>query len=56
VALLNGDVATESLLPVDGAIPIGRPEPNPALLERWQADDTTSERELARLRTTEVLL
>jgi len=56
VALLDGDVATESLLPVDGSIPVGRPEPDPALLERWQADDTTSERELTRFRATEALM
>jgi o-succinylbenzoate synthase len=56
VELLQGDVTTRSLLPVDGAIPVGRPAPNPGLLDRWQADGPTSERELARLEAAEALL
>ena len=56
VALLDGDVATESLLPVDGAVSVGRPEPDPQLLEQWRADVTTSERELTRLHAAEALL
>jgi len=55
-ALLDGDVTNESLLPIDGAIPVRRADVDPALLERWRADEKTSERELARLRTTEALL
>jgi o-succinylbenzoate synthase len=56
VALLEGDVTTDSLLPVDGAIPVRRPGVNPDLLERWRADEPSSERELARLKSAEVLL
>jgi len=56
VELLDGDVATESLLPVDGAVSVGRPEPDPQLLEQWRADVTTSERELTRLHAAEALL
>jgi O-succinylbenzoate synthase len=35
VALLAGDVVADPLLPVDGAIPVRRPAPDPALLDRW---------------------
>jgi o-succinylbenzoate synthase len=56
VALLEGDVTTESLGPVDGAIRVRRPGVNPALLERWRADELTSERELERLEAAEALL
>ncbi len=56
VELLEGDVTAESLLPVDGAIPVRRPEPEADLLERWRADEDTSARELARLRAAEALL
>ena len=55
-ALLDGDVTNESLLPIDGTIPVRRADVDPALLERWRADEKTSERELARLRATEALL
>jgi O-succinylbenzoate synthase len=51
--LLEGDVTTDSLLPVGGVIPVRRPEPNVDLLERWRAADDTTERELARLRAAE---
>jgi O-succinylbenzoate synthase len=56
LSLLEGDVTAEPLLPVDGAIRVRRAEVDPALLERWRADDDTRERELARLRATEALL
>ncbi|MEP6695872.1 MAG: o-succinylbenzoate synthase [Pseudonocardiales bacterium] len=35
--LLAGDVVTESLLPVDGALPVRRPAVDPAALLTWQA-------------------
>jgi O-succinylbenzoate synthase len=35
--LLLGDVVPEPLLPIDGALPVRRPEPTPALLERYAA-------------------
>jgi o-succinylbenzoate synthase len=54
--LLEGDVTTDSLLPVGGVIPVRRPEPNVDLLERWRAADDTTERELARLREAEARL
>ena len=54
--LLEGDVTTDSLLPVGGMIPVRRPEPNVDLLERWRAADDTTERELARLRAAEARL
>jgi O-succinylbenzoate synthase len=37
VQLLAGDVTDESLLPVDGMLPVRRPEAAPDLLERWAA-------------------
>lgn len=35
VALLGGDVTTESLMPVDGALPVRRVTPDLGLLDRW---------------------
>jgi o-succinylbenzoate synthase len=37
VQLLTDDLATESLLPVDGALPVTRPEVDPAALQRLAA-------------------
>ena len=37
-ALLAADVVEEPLVPVDGAIPVRRVTPSPALLDRWAAD------------------
>ena len=37
VALLTDDLAVEPLLPVDGALPVGRPTVDPAALERLAA-------------------
>lgn len=37
VALLAGDVTTEPLLPVDGAVPVRPVTPDPALLDRFAA-------------------
>ncbi|MFC7489928.1 MULTISPECIES: o-succinylbenzoate synthase [unclassified Knoellia] len=37
VALLDGDVATESLVPVGGALPARRVAADPELLDRWAA-------------------
>lgn len=37
VSLLTGDVVGHSLLPVDGQIEVRRPEPDPALLEKFAA-------------------
>ena len=54
VALLEGDVVAEPLLPVDGAIAVRRPSVDSKLVDRWAADETTTERELARLRAAKV--
>lgn len=37
VALLDGDVTKESLVPVDGALPVRRVAADPDLLDRWAA-------------------
>ncbi|KGN33891.1 O-succinylbenzoate synthase [Knoellia sinensis KCTC 19936] len=37
VALLEGDVTTDSLVPVGGALPVRRVTPDPALLDRFAA-------------------
>lgn len=42
--LFTADLVAEPLLPVDGAIPVRRPEPDPALLEASAADDELAER------------
>jgi O-succinylbenzoate synthase len=41
--LLAGDVVTDSLLPVAGSIHLARPEPDPALLRRWEPDSESRE-------------
>jgi O-succinylbenzoate synthase len=42
--LFTADVVAEPLLPVDGAIPVRRPEPDPALLAANAADEALTER------------
>jgi O-succinylbenzoate synthase len=39
VQLLTGDVTGTPLLPEAGTLPVRRPEPAPALLQRWQATE-----------------
>jgi O-succinylbenzoate synthase len=46
--LLVHDVVAEPLLPVDGALPVRRPEPSPEALAAAAADDPATERWLAR--------
>ncbi|MBA9005653.1 O-succinylbenzoate synthase [Actinomadura cellulosilytica] len=41
MALLEGDVTADPLVPVDGEIPVRRPEPDPAELDRHEADAAT---------------
>jgi O-succinylbenzoate synthase len=54
--LLVHDVVTEPLLPVDGALPVRRPEPSPRALAAAAADHLTAERWLARYhRLTRIL-
>lgn len=55
-ALLAGDVVTEPLLPVGGAIELRDVKPDPSLLERWEADPETESRLLRRLRQAAELL
>ncbi|HVR34113.1 MAG TPA: o-succinylbenzoate synthase [Acidimicrobiia bacterium] len=55
-ALLEGDVTTDPLHPVDGEIRIRRPAPDRDLLERWRADPETERRLLRRLRAAAELL
>jgi O-succinylbenzoate synthase len=42
VALLTDDVVRDPLVPVDGALPVRRAEPDPALLAKASADETTT--------------
>jgi O-succinylbenzoate synthase len=54
--LLVHDVVAERLLPVDGALPVRRPEPSPEALTAAAADAPTTERWLARYhRLTRIL-
>ncbi|MGW2091816.1 o-succinylbenzoate synthase [Promicromonospora sukumoe] len=54
--LLTHDVVAQPLLPVDGALPVRRPEPSPEALAAARADGATTERWLARYhRLTRIL-
>lgn len=55
-ALLEGDVTSAPLRPVDGEIALRRPVPEPDLLQRWKADRETERRLLRRLRDAAELL
>ncbi|GEA84927.1 o-succinylbenzoate synthase [Cellulomonas gelida] len=46
--LLTADLVTDPLLPVDGALPVRRPEPDPALLAAAAAEDALAARWRAR--------
>lgn len=46
--LLTADLVSDPLLPVDGALPVRRPEPDPALLAAAAADDALAARWRAR--------
>ena len=50
VSLFIGDVVADPLLPIGGEIQLRRPEPDPALLERFTPDRDTSAELLRRLR------
>jgi O-succinylbenzoate synthase len=41
LSLLAGDVVADPLRPVDGTLPVRRPEPDAALLRRWAPDPAT---------------
>lgn len=55
VALLADDVTAHPLLPVDGALPVVRPEPDPSLLERLRADPGREAAWAARLAEVDAL-
>jgi len=56
VSLFTGDVVADSLLPVNGEMPLRRPEPEPVLLKRFAADRDTSAELLRRLRRAAEML
>lgn len=56
VTLLEGDVTASPLVPVGGFVEVRRPEPDPGLLDRWQADRATELRLMRRLREAAELL
>lgn len=55
-SLLEGDVTTDPLLPESGGIRVREVEPDPDLLDKWQADPETESRLLRRLRQAAELL
>ena len=55
-SLLAADVTRAPLLPVDGAIPVRRVDPDPALLDRYAADAERTAWWLARLERCHALL
>jgi len=56
VELLEGDVVTDSLLPVEGRIAVRRPDVDRDRLEHYRADEAIAARELDRLAAAEALL
>ncbi|GAA2758680.1 o-succinylbenzoate synthase [Actinopolymorpha rutila] len=55
VSMLTADVVADPLVPVDGALPVVRPEPEPARLAAAAADEATRQRWLERLDRVEGL-
>jgi len=55
IQLLSGDVVAEPLLPIDGALPVRRPDPDPMRLGELAADDVITARWDERLRAVEGL-
>lgn len=56
VALLEGDVTLEPLIPKDGMLEVRRPQPDPDLLERWRPDRDRSAELLRRVRAAAEVL
>lgn len=56
VNMLGGDVTADSLVPEAGRMRVRRPEPDPALMERWAADEDTTTEMLRRLRAAASML
>ena len=55
VQLLERDLVDDSLLPVDGCLPVRRPAPSPALLAAAEADPETRERWSGRIAAVQAL-
>ena len=53
---LEGDVTPDPIQPVDGEMVVGRPVPDPTLLDLWRADPETERRLMRRLRDAAELL
>ncbi|MGH2754037.1 MAG: o-succinylbenzoate synthase [Actinomycetota bacterium] len=56
ISLLEGDVVRESLVPVDGNLPVARPEPDDASLGRWELSEAGSAEIFERFRMAESVL
>jgi O-succinylbenzoate synthase len=56
VALIEGDPTLQPLVSHDGRLEVRRPEPDPALLERWRPDRDRSAELLRRLRAAAEVL
>ena len=56
VSLIEGDPTLEPLIPQAGFLDVRRPEPDPALLERWRPDRQTSAELLRRVRSAAEIL
>ncbi len=56
VALIEGDPTLDPLVPHDGLLEVRRPEPDPALLERWRPERDRGAEMLRRLRAAAEVL
>jgi len=56
VALIEGDPTLDPLVPYDGWLEVRRPEPDPALLERWRPDRDRGAEMLRKLRAAAEVL
>lgn len=56
VSLIEGDPTLDPLVPSDGQLEVRRPEPDPALLERWRPDRDRGAEMLRRLRAAAEVL
>ena len=54
ISLLEGDVVSSSLVPVDGELTVERPWVDEAALQRWEVTGDEAERMFARFRAAEV--
>jgi O-succinylbenzoate synthase len=56
VSLLKGDVVADSLVARGGCIAVARPEPVPALLDRWRLEGEEAEQVIARWNEAQAVL